>query len=156
MKRGILVVSVLLGAVLYAHRSGLHQIFTDVALGGVSLAGLCLVAAGLAYVLSRKPVSQVRSRPAAEPAVVVRPRAVRPAVTRCQACGQPASRMSGDQPACEDCGRLLDARLPGEDEPADSIVHQPAGYQLSRPPVLPEGETAGQVDMTEFERRLSS
>jgi hypothetical protein len=142
--------------VLYLHRSVVHQVCVDTALGLACLAGLCLAVAVTVRAAGRKPVQPARKRAVVQPAAVERPRASRPGDPCAEACGRPATRMFERWPVCENCGGRLDAaaacaagrRL--APEPAeDDIPH------LTQPPVIPAGETIGTIDMSDFEKRAS-
>lgn len=147
MKRASLALLAVIGLALYAHRSAVHTAVTDTALAAGCLAGLALLAAAAAFLAGRRShPAPVRQRPAvARPAAVSRPARPRPA--RC-ACGQPAAAAIEGRPACVLCAADY---LAGQKQP-DAGFTAPAG----QPPVLlPDGETVGALDMTEFEERLS-
>jgi len=152
-KLGI-VLAVILGIVLYLHRSAVHEIFVATAIGLGSLAGLCLAVAGAVHLARRRPVQPARTRAVtAQPAAVERPRAGRPGDPCAEACGRPASRMFERWPVCEACGGRLDAAAVNAAGRTASC--EPAGDvpALTQPPVIPNGETIGTVDMSDFENR---
>ena len=166
MKKLGIVLAVILGIVLYLHRSAVHEIFVATAIGLGSLAGLCLAVAGAVHLARRWPVQPARTRAVtAQPAAVERPRAGRPGDPCAEACGRPASRMFERWPVCEACGGRLDtAAVNAAGRPdypsktaelAAAYGHQPADDvpALTQPPVIPNGETIGTVDMTDFENR---
>lgn len=150
-----------LGVFLFMHRALVHEIFVDTAIGAASLAGLCLVVAGVVHLAGRREVQPARYRTAAvQPAAIERPRASRPGDPCAEACGRPATRMFEQWPVCDDCGGRLDAAAEHARRPASLVFAEPepAGGDLpalTQPPVIPAGETIGTVDMTEFEERAS-
>jgi len=146
------------GIFLWLHRSVVHQVVVDTAIGVAALAGLCLAVAGAHALAGRRPAAQpTRYRAVTQPAAAERPVAGRPPKPCAEACGRPADRMFERWPVCNECGGRLDAaagRLGGFAAP----VPEPAGGDLpalTQPPVLPAGETIGTVDMTEFEERTA-
>ena len=154
MKKLGIVLAVILGIVLYLHRSAVHEIFVATAIGLGSLAGLCLAMAGAVHLARRRPVQPARTRAVtAQPAAVERPRAGRPGDPCAEACGRPASRMFERWPVCEACGGRLDAaaaHAAGRTASCEPAGDVPA---LTQPPVIPNGETIGTVDMSDFENR---
>jgi hypothetical protein len=170
VKRAILAVALVLGAVLYPHRSGLHEIVVIGVLALVSLAGLCLLAAGAARLSGGRLARPVRYRePAAQPAV--RYRAARPAQQPrepcIEACGRPADRLLlGRWPVCGECAGQL-GREDGREDPAPRAGRDPAGRRLDVTVhhwrLGPDGEPLPRdesmihdTDMADFERRLLS
>ena len=158
MKRLGLLALALLGIAAWLHRSLVHQVVVDTAIGLAALAGLC-VAAYFAKTLAghRTAVPPARYRAVTQPAVPPaspRPRASRPA-DPCTECGRPAIGMFERWPVCDECGGRLDA--PAARAAGRTVVHEPVGDvpRLTMPPVIPAGETIGTVDMTEFEKRAS-
>lgn len=142
-----------LGAAAFAHRALLHEVVVDTVLALVSLAGLCLLAAGARVLAGRR----ARPAPVRERVTVVRPAVRRPAAARparC-ACGQPAGARIAGRPFCALCAagqERPDADITATVTPAGRAeVAETAGYLLTQPPVLPPGETVGALDMTEFE-----
>lgn len=148
MKRLYLVLAVVVGVVLYLHRGAVHEVVVDTAIGIGCLAGLCLAAAGAVSLASRRKGQPARLRSATRPAVAERPRATRPAGPCAEACGQPATRVFGQWLVCDECGGRLDAAAERAGRPADDDL--PVLAQL---PVIPEGETIGRLDMSDFENR---
>jgi hypothetical protein len=150
-----IIFAVILGVVLYLHRSLVHEIFVDTAIGLASMAGLSLAVAGVVHLAGRgREVQPARQRAVTQPAAIERPRVSRPGDPCAEACGRPATRMFDKWPVCDDCGGRLDAAaahaagrkpvtVPAEDD-------LPA---LTQPPVIPDGETIGGIDMTDFENR---
>jgi hypothetical protein len=153
-KKLAVVLAAVVLVVLYLHRAVVHEVIVDAAIALASLAGLCLVTAGLVHAAGRKPVQPARRRVAVQPAAIERPRASRPGDPCAEACGRPATRMFEQWPVCTECGGRLDAAAGRPVRPA-GIAPEPADDDipvLTQPPVIPAGETIGTVDMTEFER----
>lgn len=154
MKKLGIALAAVLGVVLYLHRSLVHEVFVDAAIGAGALAVLCLAAAGAVYLAGRRQLRPARQRAAAQPAVAERPRASRPGDPCAEACGRPATRMFERWPVCGDCGGRLDAAAAHAAGRSPAPV--PAGDDLpalTQPPVIPAGETIGGIDMTDFENR---
>jgi hypothetical protein len=75
----------------------------------------------------------------------------------CGSCGgRPAVTDRAGWPLCRLCAGRVDAAARYAHEVAESVLADKRDYKLTQPPVLPPGETAGQVDMTDFEKRLLS
>jgi hypothetical protein len=167
VKKLAVVIAAILGVVLYLHRSVVHEVCVDAAIGLASLAGLCLAAAGVVRLATRgRAVQPARYRTVAQPAAVERPRAARPGDPCAEACGRPATRMFDRWPVCDECGGRLDAaaaHAAGRPDypsktaglaaayggtPADSVDDS---VRLNMPPVVLNGEGIGGVDMTDFE-----
>ena len=163
MKKLAVVIAVIIGVVLYLHRSGVHEVVTDSAIALAAVAGLCLVAGTAVHLATRRPASQVRQRAASRPAAVERPRAARPGDPCADACGRPATRLFETWPVCDDCGGRLDAAAAHEagrpDYPAKTAGlaaaygHQPDDDlpALTQPPVVLNGESIGTFDISAFE-----
>jgi hypothetical protein len=165
----VLVIGLVLVLLIAAHRTGLHEAAVTAAAGAGAVIVLLAAAAGLVSLAGRRRVpASVRARQPAR----TRPASGRAAAgllgipapaDRC-ACGDPAAAEIEGRPACSRCvaDAIADGRL--DDVVADftaeadgqPAVELPPGYELLWPPVLPPGETAGEVDMDEFERRLQS
>jgi hypothetical protein len=149
------VIAVVFGAFLCFHRAVVHEIVVDAAIGLACAAGLSLAVFGLVCLAGRKAVQPARQRAVAQPAAVERPRAGRPGDPCAEACGRPATRMFEQWPVCDEDGSRLDAVAEHARRPAvyRAAAELPAGDDLphlTQPPVLPPGETIGQVDMTDF------
>lgn len=166
--KAAVALAVLAFILMCAHRALLHALVVDTVLAAVSAAGLCVFMAGLARVAGRKrpaPVTRQRT-PGSRPAI--RPEKAAPCSER---CGRPATRLFGQWRVCGSCGGRLDeaagkaVRRPAEEVPPAGWTPVPAAEaglfglsepELAQPPVLlPEGETIGTIDMSEFEERAS-
>ena len=112
MKRKLaLIALVVLGFLLWPHRSAVHQAVVDSAIAVAALAGLCLAAYAAVSLAGRKAaVRPARYREVPRPAPAERPKAApRPASPCTEACGRPASQMFERWPVCDGCGSRLDA-----------------------------------------------
>jgi hypothetical protein len=147
---------VCIGAFLFAHRALLHEIVIDTVLALVSLAGLCLLAAGAKVLAGRR----AQPAPVRERVTVVRPaarRAPRPAGT-C-ACGRPAVTPIAGRPSCAVCAA---GWVAGQERPdADfTATVTPAGRVEVAEVRVWNYDPAGEPyqddtrDMTDFEKRL--
>jgi len=165
----VLFAGLVLVLLIGAHRDGVREAALVTGAGAGALAVLLAAAAVLVRLAARhRPPPPVRARQPAR----TRPAGSRAAAgllgipgpaDRC-ACGDPAAAEIEGRPACSRC--VADAIADGQlDDVVDGFtaeadgqpaVELPPGYELLWPPVLPPGETAGEVDMDEFERRLQS
>ena len=156
MRKLLAVTAVVIALFLLAHREGVHQFLVTAGLAAGCLAAVCLAAAGLRAACRRPAPQPARVRQAAPwqaapwPAAREPRPAARPAVTCLDGCGRPADIIVAGQPLCFGCSRRL----------TDDDWRRDAGWPAEVPPRLaprpdwvPDGESAGLIDMTDFENR---